>query len=45
MWVDATASAFNTISREKVIPTFSLGDFSSSAPTPLKGLKDDIEGY
>lgn len=44
-WVDATASAFNSISREKVIPQFSLGDFSSSSPTSYKKHKDDLGHY
>lgn len=44
-FVDATSSAFNTISREKVIPQFSLGDFSSSSPTSFKKHKDETGYY
>lgn len=43
--VDATSSAFNTISREKVIPQFSLGEFSSSSPTAFKTHKDSVDYY
>jgi len=45
MWVDATASAFNSLSREKVIPQFSLGEFSSSSPTAFKTHKDSVDYY
>lgn len=44
-WVDATASAFNTLVREKVIPQFDLGSFSTSSPTSLKQHKDDTGYY
>lgn len=41
-WVDACATAFNSISREKVIPQFSLGSFSEPSPTSYKKLKEDV---
>lgn len=42
-WVDATASAFNTLAKERVIPTFSLGSISSSNPTAWKKVKEELE--
>ena len=44
-FVDCTASAFNQISREKVIPQFSLGEFSESPPTQMSALRNETGYY
>ncbi len=41
-YADACASAFNTLAKERVIPSFNLGAIHSSSPTAFKKMKEEL---
>ena len=41
-YADACASAFNTLCKERVIPTFSLGGINTTSPTKYKTYKEGL---
>ena len=42
MWADATASAFNYLAKEKVIPEFSLSKIVGNNATLSKIVRDEV---